>query len=247
MGGLTCPAQLKESIKHFASRRAMDIEGLGDKLVEQMVDEKLINSVADLYTLTLEKIANLERMGNKSAQNLLDALGKSKQTTLARFIYALGIREVGEATAATLAAHFGTLDALAQAEEIQLREVSDVGPVVAHYLLEFFAQQKHRDLMALLKQHGVRWEEGKARDNSVLPLAGLTYVLTGTLESLGRDEARDRLQALGAKVAGSVSKHTSVVVAGPGAGSKLVKAQALGVAIIDETQLLALLQQHEKD
>jgi DNA ligase (NAD+) len=247
MGGLTCPAQLKESIKHFASRRAMDIEGLGDKLVEQMVDEKLVNSVVDLYTLTREQIANLERMGIKSAQNLLDALEKSKQTTLARFIYALGIREVGEATAATLAAHFDTLDALTQADEIQLREVSDVGPVVAHYLLEFFAQQKHSDLMALLKQHGVRWEEGKARDKLVLPLAGLTYVLTGTLESLTRDEARDRLMALGAKVAGSVSKNTSVVVAGSGAGSKLAKAQELGIEIIDESQLLALLQRHEKD
>lgn len=243
MGGLTCSAQLKEGIKHFASRRAMDVEGLGDKLVEQMVDEKLISSVADLYRLSLEQIANLERMGNKSAQNLLDALEKSKQTTLARFIYALGIREVGEATAATLAGHFGTLDALAEADEAALLSVPDVGPVVAHYIREFFSQRKHLQLIADLRKLGVQWQEGKV-DRGNKPLAGQTWVLTGTLEAMGRDEAKDKLLALGAKVAGSVSKATSVVVAGPGAGSKLTKAQELGITVMDEEAFLALLNRH---
>lgn len=239
-GGITCSAQLKEGIKHFASRRAMDVEGLGDKLVEQLVDEKLITSVADLYRLSLESIANLERMGTKSAQNLLDALDKSKQTTLARFIYALGIREVGEATAATLAQHFGTLDELAAADEEALLSVPDVGPVVAHYIREFFSQAKHLRLIADLRQLGVQWVEGKT-DQGSKPLSGQTWVLTGTLESMGRDEAKDKLLALGAKVAGSVSKATTVVVAGPGAGSKLAKAQELGVTIMDEDAFLVLL------
>ena len=243
-GGVTCPAQLKEGIKHFASRRAMDVEGLGDKLVEQMVDEGLISSVADLYALTLEQIANLERMGTKSAQNLLDALEKSRSTTLPRFIYALGIREVGEATAATLAAHFGTLDALVHADEAQLLEVSDVGPVVTHYMLDVFKQSKHLKLIDQLQKHGVHWKEGAVADKAALPLNGLTYVLTGTLEAMSRDEAKDKLQALGAKVAGSVSKATDYVVAGPGAGSKLSKAEQLGIPVLDEAQLLALLKKH---
>jgi len=244
-GGLICQAQLKESIKHFASRRAMDVEGLGDRIVEQMVDEKLILSIADLYSLSLEQIAALERMGNKSAQNLLDALEKSKQTTLARFVYALGIREVGEATAATLANHFGTLKELMDASEPQLLEVNDVGPVVAHYLLEFFSQDKHRNLISQLKKSGIYWDENKNSSRDEKPLSGLIYVLTGTLESLSRDEAKDRLQALGAKVAGSVSKNTNVVVAGPGAGSKLAKAEELGVEIYDEEKLLNQLRKLE--
>jgi len=244
-GGLICQAQLKESIKHFASRRAMDVEGLGDKIVEQMVDEKLILSIADLYSLNLEQIAALERMGEKSAQNLLAALEKSKKTTLARFVYALGIREVGEATAATLANHFGALKEIMDASEQKLLEVNDVGPVVAHYILDFFSQKKHRDLIAQLKKAGLQWQEGDTRVARAKPLSGLIYVLTGTLESLSRDEAKDRLQALGAKVAGSVSKNTSVVVAGPGAGSKLAKAEELGVAIYNEEMFLSHLQEKE--
>jgi DNA ligase (NAD+) len=244
-GGLTCSAQLKEGIKHFASRRAMDIEGLGDKLVEQMVDEKLVVSVADLYSLTPGQIAALERMGEKSAENLLRALEKSKQTTLARFIYALGIREVGESTAATLANHFGTLQAIMEGTEEQFLAVSDVGPVVAHYLLDFFSQQKHRNLISQLKKCGLQWQEGESGTSRAKPLSGLTYVLTGTLTSLTRDEAKDRLQALGAKVAGSVSAKTSIVVAGPGAGSKLARAEELGLTIYDEDQLLAHLSEHE--
>lgn len=244
-GGLTCSAQLKEGIKHFASRRAMDIEGLGDKLVEQLVDEKLISSVADLYNLDQVQIAALERMGDKSAENLLRALEKSKHTTLARFVYALGIREVGEATAATLASHFGTLQAILDATEAQLLAVPDVGPVVARYLLEFFQQKKHRDLIAQLKSCGISWPEGEG-GGGAKALSGLTYVLTGSLEAMSRDEARDRLQALGAKVAGSVSPKTNVVVAGPGAGSKLAKAQALGITIYDENQFLLHLSEYEE-
>jgi len=244
-GGLICNAQLKEGIKHFASRRAMDIEGLGDKLVEQMVDEQLIKSVDDLYALGLEQISALERMGDKSAQNLLAALEKSKKTTLARFVYALGIREVGEATAATLANHFGSLQAMMDATEAQFLQVNDVGPVVAHYLLEFFAQEKHRQLIKQLKKSGIQWQEGNSAVANSKPLSGLTYVLTGTLESLGRDEAKDRLQALGAKVAGSVSKNTNVVVAGPGAGSKLAKAEELGIAIYNEEMFLSHLKEKE--
>ena len=247
-GGLTCSAQLKEGIKHFASRRAMDIEGLGDKLVEQLVDEKLITSVADLYRLDMAQIAALERMGDKSAENLLRALEKSKHTSLARFVYALGIREVGEATAATLASHFGTLQAILDATEVQLLAVSDVGPVVARYLLEFFQQKKHRDLIAELKKCGIVWQEGEGAGASsgAKALLGLTYVLTGTLESMSRDEAKDRLQALGAKVAGSVSAKTHVVVAGPGAGSKLAKAQELGITIYDENQFMEHLSEYEE-
>ena len=244
-GGLTCPAQLKESIKHFASRRAMDIEGLGDKLVEQMVDEKLIGSVADLYRLQAGQIAGLERMGAKSAQNLLQALEKSKSTSLARFIYALGIREVGEATAATLADHFSSLDNLASANEETLLTVPDVGPVVSRFIREFFTQKKHLQLIQQLRELGVHWQEGQVRAAN-LPLQGMTCVLTGTLEHMSRDEAKDQLQSLGAKVAGSVSKQTSLVIAGPGAGSKLDKARELGIETIDEEGFLALLQQHQR-
>jgi len=243
-GGLSCSAQLKEGIKHFASRRAMDVEGLGDKLVEQLVDEKLIASVVDLYHLKFNELAELERMGNKSAENLLAALEKSKQTTLARFVYALGIREVGEATASTLAAHFGTLKNIMEANEEKLLEVSDVGPVVAHYLREFFSQAKHKMLIADLQKAGIHWQEGEPQSTGHKPLLGKTYVLTGTLESMSRDEAKDKLQALGAKVAGSVSKNTTAVIAGPGAGSKLANAESLGVAVMNEAEFLRFLAEY---
>lgn len=246
-GGLICPAQRKEAIKHFASRKAMDIEGLGDKLVEQLVDLGHIKAVADLYQLTREQLASLERMGEKSADNLLKALEKSKQTTLEKFIYALGIREVGEATARNLALHFGNYAALADASEEALQEVTDIGPVVAHFVAEFFQQEHNREAVAALKAAGVTWEErDKPIDTAALPLKGLTYVLTGTLESLTRDDAKAHLLALGAKVAGSVSAKTDYVVAGPGAGSKLQKAEELNIPVMDEAGLLDLLKQHQR-
>lgn len=246
-GGLICPAQRKEAIKHFASRKAMDIEGLGDKLVEQLVDQGHINAVADLYQLTREQLAGLERMGEKSADNLLGALEKSKQTTLEKFIYALGIREVGEATARNLALHFGNYAALANASEEALQEVADVGPVVAHFVAEFFQQPHNRDAVTALKAAGVTWEDRDQPVNTAdLPLKGLTYVLTGTLETMSRDDAKAHLLALGAKVAGSVSAKTDYVVAGPGAGSKLQKAEELNIPVLDEAGLLALLQQHQR-
>ena len=244
-GGLICPAQRKEAIKHFASRKAMDIEGLGDKLVEQLVDQGHINAVADLYQLTREQLAGLERMGEKSADNLLGALEKSKQTTLEKFIYALGIREVGEATARNLALHFGNYAALANASEEALQEVADVGPVVAHFVAEFFQQPHNRDAVTALKAAGVTWEDRDQPVNTAdLPLKGLTYVLTGTLETMSRDDAKAHLLALGAKVAGSVSAKTDYVVAGPGAGSKLQKAEELNIPVLDEAGLLALLKQY---
>ena len=246
-GGLICPAQRKEAIKHFASRKAMDIEGLGDKLVEQLVDQGHINAVADLYQLTREQLAGLERMGEKSADNLLSALEKSKQTTLEKFIYALGIREVGEATARNLALHFGNYAALANASEEALQEVADVGPVVAHFVAEFFQQPHNRDAVTALKAAGVTWEDRDQPVNTAdLPLKGLTYVLTGTLETMSRDDAKAHLLALGAKVAGSVSAKTDYVVAGPGAGSKLQKAEELNIPVLDEAGLLALLEQHQR-
>ena len=246
-GGLICPAQRKEAIKHFASRKAMDIEGLGDKLVEQLVDQGHINAVADLYQLTREQLAGLERMGEKSADNLLGALEKSKQTTLEKFIYALGIREVGEATARNLALHFGNYAALANASEEALQEVADVGPVVAHFVAEFFQQPHNRDAVTALKAAGVTWEDRDQPVNTAdLPLKGLTYVLTGTLETMSRDDAKAHLLALGAKVAGSVSAKTDYVVAGPGAGSKLQKAEELNIPVLDEAGLLALLEQHQR-
>ncbi|WP_111641759.1 NAD-dependent DNA ligase LigA [Marinimicrobium alkaliphilum] len=243
-GGLICPAQRKEAIKHYASRKAMDIDGLGDKLVEQLVDRDLITAVADLYTLSKENLVSLERMGEKSAENLLVALDSSKTTTLAKFIYALGIREVGEATARNLASHFGTLEALAQAEEDTLQAVRDVGPVVAHFVAEFFRQAHNREAVAALQAAGVNWPEQTPVKAEALPLNDQTWVLTGTLEQLTRDQAKEALQALGAKVAGSVSAKTTCLVAGPGAGSKLAKAESLGIDIRDEAQLLSLLREH---
>ncbi|MGD8176704.1 NAD-dependent DNA ligase LigA [Marinimicrobium sp. ARAG 43.8] len=245
-GGLICPAQRKEAIKHFASRKALDIDGLGDKLVEQLVDRDLIHAVADLYTLTRDQLVSLERMGEKSADNLLAALEASKQTTLAKFVYALGIREVGEATARNLAQYYGSLDSLADADEENLQKVEDVGPVVAHFVAEFFAQPHNREAVEALRSQGVTWSEAAPIDRDALPLAGQTFVLTGTLEQLTRDEAKERLQALGAKVAGSVSKKTDYLVAGPGAGSKLAKAEELDVDIMDEAGLMSLLQQWEQ-
>ncbi|BFM07488.1 NAD-dependent DNA ligase LigA [Halioxenophilus aromaticivorans] len=243
-GGLVCPAQRKESIKHYASRKAMDIEGLGDKLVEALVDKGLIKSVEDLYGLTTDDVAGLERMGAKSAQNLVTAIERSKQTTLAKLIYSLGIREVGEATSRSLEAALGTLDALITADEESLQSIPDIGPVVAHFIAEWFAQKDHLALVAALKDAGVTWSESEPKQPEELPLAGLTYVVTGSLESYSRDEAKAHLQSLGAKVAGSVSKKTHCVVAGPGAGSKLTKAQDLGVEVIDEEQFIAFLKQH---
>lgn len=243
-GGLVCSAQRKEAIKHFASRRAMDIEGLGDKLVEQLVDQGLVGGLVDIYHLTRDQLANLDRMGEKSADNILLALEHSKKTTLARFIYALGIREVGEATARNLAQHFGSFEALAAADQESLQRVTDVGPVVAHFVAEFFAQENNRAAVSALKQAGIHWEDINLLFPGVLPLANLTYVLTGTLESMSRDDAKAHLIALGAKVAGSVSAKTDFVVAGPGAGSKLQKAEELGLAVMDEAGLLDLLKEH---
>lgn len=236
-GGLVCGAQRKEAIKHFASRKAMDIDGLGDKLVEQFVDAGLIETVADLYLLAVEQIANLERMGQKSAENLIAALEKSRATTLPRFLYSLGIREVGEATALNLARHFGGLPELMTATEEMLIEVEDVGPIVASHIHAFFASEFNRDVVQQLCDRGVNWPAAQ-KQGGEQPLAGQTWVLTGNLESMTRSEAKEKLQALGAKVAGSVSAKTDCVAAGASAGSKLAKAEALGVKVIDEQGLL---------
>ncbi|MCX7891734.1 MAG: NAD-dependent DNA ligase LigA [Burkholderiales bacterium] len=240
-GGLICPAQRKQALLHFASRRAMDIEGLGEKLVDQLVDAGLVETAADLYALDVEKLAGLERMGEKSAQNLVDALERSKDTTLARFIYALGIRNVGEATAKDLARHFGSLDALMAADVPALLEVPDVGPVVAESIRGFFAEAHNRAVIRALRRAGVRWDEGPARAAGAGALAGKTFVLTGTLPNLTRDEARELIEARGGRVSGSVSKKTDYVVAGADPGSKLARAEARGVAVIAEGQLRRLL------
>jgi DNA ligase (NAD+) len=240
-GGLFCGAQRKHAILHFAQRRALDIEGLGEKLVDQMVDANVIRTLPDLYRLGLSAIASLERMADKSAQNVLAALEKSKQTTLPRFLYGLGIRHVGEATAKDLARHFGKLDAIMDASVEQLLEVNDVGPVVAESIHTFFEQAHNREVVNQLRACGVHWEEGEPAARAPKPLAGKTVVLTGTLPTLSRDEAKDMLEAAGAKVAGSVSKKTDYVVAGAEAGSKLDKARELGVAVLDEDGLRQLL------
>lgn len=240
-GGLICEAQRKQAIKHFASRQAMDIDGLGDKIVDQLVDKKMLASVADLYQLDVVSLAELERMGTKSAENLVNAIDKSRETTLPRFLYALGIREVGQATARNLATYFGTLDAIKRADEETLRQVPDIGPVVAHFIREFFQIPDNIQIVRQLMDYGVHWQEVSVDRLQELPLTGETYVLTGNLESMSRDEAKEKLLALGAKVAGSISAKTSCVVAGPGAGSKLTKAENLGIKIIDEAGFLALL------
>ena len=240
-GGLFCPAQRKQAILHFASRRAMDIEGMGDKLVDQLVDRELIRTPADLFKLGMDALSNLDRMAEKSAANVLAAIEASKNTTLARFIYALGIRNVGEATAKDLARHFGYLDALMAADETALQLVPDVGPVVAQSIAQFFAEPHNREVIAQLIEAGVHWEEGAGSPISTSPISGKIFVLTGTLPNLTRDEAKERIEALGGKVSGSVSKKTDYVVAGAEAGSKLAKAQELGVVVLDEIQLKEML------
>ncbi len=245
-GGLFCPAQRKQALLHFASRRALDIEGLGDKLVtllvdQKLVDQNLVHTPADLYKLDFATLANLERMGEKSAHNLLRAIEHSKQTTLARFIYALGIRNVGETTAKELARHFGTLDNFIAADEARLQQVPDVGPVVAQSITAFFAEPHNCEVVAQLRASGVSWAEHEGLQVEVLPLSGKTFVLTGTL-SISRDEAKERLEKLGAKVSGSVSKKTDYVVAGAEAGSKLDKAREFNVAVLDEQEFLQMLE-----
>lgn len=243
-GGLVCAAQRKEAIKHFAARKAMNIEGLGDKLVDQLVDLDLVKTVADIYGLTREQLASLDRMGEKSADNILNSLEDRKKTTLAKFIFALGIREVGEATARNFANYFGNLESLAAANEEALQKVPDVGPVVAHFVAEFFSQESNRIAVEKLRDAGVHWDDIQVSSPEELPLNNLTYVLTGTLEAMSRDDAKAHLLALGAKVAGSVSAKTDYVVAGPGAGSKLAKAEELGLKVMDEAALLELLREH---
>jgi len=240
-GGLYCPAQRREAIKHFVSRRAMDIEGIGDKLVEQLDQLGMIKDVSDLYHLKAEAIAGIERMGEKSADNLIKALEHSKKTTLPRFLFALGIRQVGETTAQTLARHFGTLEALMQASEEALIAVQDVGPVVAQSIVSFFKEKHNRDVVKKLIKAGIHWPEEKAPSSQSQTLAGKTFVLTGTLPNMNRNDAKEKLQRLGAKVSGSVSKKTDYVVVGADPGSKAVKAEELGIRMIDEDQLLKLL------
>ncbi|MAK65536.1 NAD-dependent DNA ligase LigA [Methylophaga sp.] len=236
-GGLFCGAQRKEAIKHFASRKALDIDGLGDKIVEQLVDAELIKDPSDLFYLTKAQFSALDRMGDKSAENLVNALNHAKNTRFARFLYALGIREVGEATARSLALHFVKLDKLTTAKEDELIEIEDVGPVVAHHIYTFFRQEHNLDVIQRLLDAGVSWPEEKPvyADSE---LTGKTVVLTGTLENLSRSEAKEKLLALGAKVAGSVSAKTDYVVAGRDAGSKLNKAQSLGIEVVDEATLI---------
>jgi DNA ligase (NAD+) len=240
-GGLFCGAQRKQAILHFAQRRAVEIEGLGDKLVEQMVDAGVVKTLPDLYRLGLTALVSLERMAEKSAQNIVEALEKSKQTTLPRFLFGLGIRHVGEATAKEMARHFGQLDRIMDASEAQLLEVNDVGPVVAQSLRTFFDQPHNREVVEQLRACGVHWQEGEPAEQAPQPLAGKTFVLTGTFPTLSRDQAKNLLEAAGAKVAGSVSKKTDYVVAGADAGSKLSKAQDLGVAVLDEAGMLSML------
>jgi DNA ligase (NAD+) len=240
-GGLYCAAQRKEAIKHFASRKAMDIDGLGDKLVEQMVDAGLIDTVSDLYALELDEVVKLERMGQKSAENLLNAIEKSRKTTFNRFLYALGIREVGETTAQSLANYFQTLSALQQADEEKLQQVPDIGPIVAAHVVSFFDQEHNLEVIDALLDAGVQWPKPQKPKSDYQTLAGKTFVLTGTLESMSRSDAKAKLQSLGAKVTGSVSKNTDYVVAGENPGSKLTKAEELGVTVLEESALLDLI------
>ena len=248
-GGIFCAAQRKQAIIHFASRKAMDIEGLGDKLVEQLVDNNLAHNLADIYRLSLQTLANLDRMAEKSAQNIIDALEHSKKTTLARFIYALGIRNVGEATAKDLARYFGNLPAIQAADIEALQQVPDVGPIVAESILNFFAEAHNCETIATLISPieeggaGIHWDNVAGQSGAEGVFSGKTLVLTGTLPTLGREEAKTLIEDAGGKVAGSVSKKTDFVVAGADAGSKLAKAQELGVVVIDETGLLAILSQ----
>ena len=243
-GGLVCPAQRKQAIRHFASRRALDIEGLGEKLVEQLVERGMVSTVADVFRLDAADLAGLDRMAEKSAQNLKDGIERARRTTLDRLLYALGIRDVGEATAAALAAHFGSFGALREAHEDTLVQVPDVGPVVAASIRRFFAAPRNTRVIDALVEE-LSWEEtvpSPAADQAPSPLAGKTFVLTGTLKAMSRDDAKRRLQALGAKVVGSVSKRTDYVVAGANPGSKLDKAQTLGIAVLDDQGLIELIE-----
>jgi len=241
-GGLYCAAQRKESLRHFASRRAMDIEGLGSRLVEQLVDADLVRSAADLYELDVAQLAQLDRMGEKSAAKLVAALDASKQTTLDRFLFALGIRDVGEATAQGLAAHFGSIERLIGASAEEIEEVPDVGPIVAAHVRSFFDEPHNREVITKLLQHGVKWPDLIAASPAGRPLAGKSFVITGTLSSMSRDEAQDRVRALGGRASGSVSAKTDYVVAGRDPGSKLKKAETLGVRVLSEEEFLVLLE-----
>ena len=243
-GGLFCSAQRKQAILHFAHRRAVEIEDLGDKLVDHLVDAGLVNALPDIYRLGFTALASLDRMAEKSANKLLVSIEKSKQTTLPRFLFGLGIRHVGEATAKELVRHFGKMDSIMNATLDQLLQVADVGPIVAQSLRTFFDQPHNREVVEQLRACGVTWTEGEPLTGASLPLTGQTFVLTGTLPTLSRDQAKDMLEALGAKVAGSVSKKTHGVVAGAEAGSKLDKAQELGIPVMDEEGLLALVASH---
>jgi len=240
-GGFTCRAQRQEALRHFASRRALDIEGLGDKLVAQLVEHDVLRSPADIYGLTLAQLAPLERMGEKSAANLLAAIDRSRRTSLPRLLYGLGIREVGEATALALARHFGTLENLMRADERAIQQVPDVGPVVAAQVAAFFASEDHRCVIKALRDKGVSWPDITVEASAQRPLAGRAFVITGTLAGMTREAAQEALIARGAKVSASVSKKTSFLVAGAEAGSKLARAQELGVPVIDEAELLRLL------
>ncbi len=240
-GGLYCPAQRKQALLHFASRRALDIEGLGEKLVDQLVDAAIVKTPADIYKLGIVGLANLERMAEKSATNLLAAIDKSKRTTLARFIYALGIRNVGEATAKDLARHFGRLDALLGADLAQLQQVPDVGPIVAESIVQFFSQAHNLEVVVQLRFAGVNWPDAKPAALATSPIAGKTFVLTGTLPSLSREAAKEMIETMGGKVAGSVSRKTDYVVAGIEAGTKFEKALALGLSVLDEAEFRDLL------
>jgi DNA ligase (NAD+) len=260
-GGLFCPAQRKQAILHFASRRAMNIHGLGDKLVDHLVDNAIIRTPADLYKLGLAALAALDRMGEKSAGNIINEIEKSKDTTLARFIYSLGIRNVGEATARDLARYFGGLDRLMDADVETLQQVSDVGPVVAQSIADFFGERHNREVVEQLRAAGIRWKEdagtqttdhaaGSAHPEAGAAsskIAGRIFVLTGTLPTMSREEAREKIEAMGGKVAGSVSKKTDYVVAGADSGSKYDKALELGVELLDEAELLRLLQASQAD
>jgi DNA ligase (NAD+) len=240
-GGLFCPAQRKEALRHFASRRALDIEGLGTSLIDQLVNSGLVRTPADLYALELDRLAELEHMGEKSAAKLVAALAGSKSTTLPRFLYALGIRDVGEATARALAGHFRDLDPLLEASADEIERVPDVGPVVAASVHRFFQQKHNREVIAKLRERGVRWPAFESPAAADSPFLGKTWVLTGTLASMTREEAQERILALGGKLSGSVSKKTGYVIAGEDAGSKLRKAQGLGVTVLTEQQFLELL------
>jgi len=246
-GGFTCRAQRQESLRHFASRRALDIEGLGDKIIEQLVERDVVRTPADLYTLTAEQLAELERMGEKSAANLVAAIDLSRRTTLPRLLYALGIREVGEATALALARHFGTLERLKEADAAAIQQVLDIGPVVAAHVAAFFASEDHRRVIKALREQGVNWPDMAVAPRAAQTLAGSTFVITGTLAAMTREQAAEALSTRGAKVSGSISKKTSFLVAGSEAGSKLAKARELGVPVLDEREFLELLARGSQD